>query len=83
MKAGCDFIHFSFFSEESSSYKNVFVPWEMLLKTGKALPRWILPANGAELPFQLQEMPGSEFWELEEGLNGTFRYAFRDDNFKL
>lgn len=39
--------------------------------------------NGAELPIQMYEMPGIEFRELEEGLNGTSRYAFRGDYFKL
>lgn len=39
--------------------------------------------NGAELPLQMYEMPGIEFRELEEGLCGTFKYAFRDDKFKL
>lgn len=39
--------------------------------------------NGAELPLQMYELPGIEFRELEEGLCGTFKYAFRDDKFKL
>lgn len=39
--------------------------------------------NGAELHLQMYEVPGIEFRELEEGLCGTFKYAFRDDKFKL
>lgn len=51
----------------------------MHLKTQKEFPRWMLSVSGAELPLQMYEVPGIEYWELEEGLNG----AFRDDNFKL